>query len=99
MALQQRRKSDSHWPSYLVSGVKAALSFICLGVLGFIGSWGIGVNSTMATLKENILVLQEQERMTTGMVYPQLMDQIKQLRGDIKELRGDLKGKQNARGS
>ena len=84
-------------PAYIISGIKATFSFICLGVLGFIGSWGIGVSSTLATLKENVLVLQEQKRMINEMVYPQLMDQIKQLRGDIKELRGDLGRKQNAR--
>jgi len=87
MAPKRRTTDRSNWA---VSALKAAITIFATGVLGFIGSWGVGLGTSVAKLKEDVEVLKEKEAMTVNLIYPQLLEQTKQLREEIKELRRDV---------
>lgn len=89
----QRRKLDQKEAvnTWVITLAKGAVSLFFLGGLSFVGTWAVGMATTIAAVKEDVVSLKEKERMMNDMVYPQLLDQMKQLRGEIKELRGELK--------
>jgi len=100
MITPRRRNGETPkdaWESWIITLAKTAISLFFLRGLSFVGTWAVGMASTVAAVRDDVQMLKEKERMTTEMIYPQLMDQVKQLREDIKDLRGDLKGKKNAR--
>lgn len=88
-----RRKTDQKESlnSWLITLSKAAISLFFLGGLSFIGTWAIGMGATIASVREDVQSLKEKERLMNEMVYPQLMDQVKQLRGEMRDLSAELK--------
>jgi len=89
----QRRRSDPKegLNGWILSLAKAAISLFFLGGLSFIGTWVVGLATTVAAMKDDVQMLKEKDRMMSEMVWPEMMDQVKSLRGEIKELRGELK--------
>jgi hypothetical protein len=85
-----KRRKDDH-RGLVWSAAKATIAFIFFGALSFVGTWGVGLNSSIAKLKEDVEVLKEKEAMTINLVYPQLLEQTKQLREEIHEMRRDMK--------
>ncbi len=77
--------------SWTVSLAKAGILAIFLGTLSFIGTWAVGLGTTVAAVREDVQGLKEKERMMSEMVYPQLMEQTRELRREIRELRDELK--------
>jgi hypothetical protein len=76
---------------WILGLAKAAISLFFLGGLSFIGTWAVGMNSTVAGIRDDVQSLKEKEKMVTEMIYPSLIDQIKDLRGSIRELDAEIK--------
>lgn len=71
----------------ILGGAKALAAFLSFGVLSFIGTWGVGLNTTVAKLKEDVAIIHEKNEF----LAPWLTDQVKALREDMKDLRMDVK--------
>lgn len=93
MALRRRKTDLSSWPDWLVSGAKIAVGLLITGSMSFIGTWGVGVSSSIASLKENQIGMKEiqigaTERETFLSTW--LMDEVKNSRKDVKELSKEI---------
>lgn len=87
--IQKRQQDDfaTKWQAW----IKATASFIFLGILAFIGNWGVSLSSSMAKLNDEVLVLKEKEEMMQNMIYPELLKETRLLRDEIKELRREIR--------
>jgi len=77
--------------SWVLTLAKAAISLFFLGGLSFVGTWAVGTNATVAAVREDVQALEEKERLMSEMIYPQLMEQTRELKMEIRELRNELK--------
>ncbi len=93
MTPQRRRSADKEaLNGWVISLAKAAISLIFLGGLSFIGTFVVGMQSTIASVKEDVQALKEKEKMVTEMIYPNLLEQTRELKVEIRELRKELRG-------
>lgn len=85
---QKRRKEDEKLtPSWIVSAAKATVAFISFGILSFIGSWGIDVSKSVAQLKEQMALVQQQQTF----LGPWFSDSIKEIKEGLKDMRAEQK--------
>lgn len=86
--IQKRRKEDSpSTPSWLVSAAKATAAFVSFGVLSFVGSWGIDMSRSVAQLKEQMALVQQQQTF----LGPWFSDSIKEIKEGLKDMRAEQK--------
>jgi len=88
MGRKPNRQESNHWA---LSLMKAGILAIFLGGISFVGTWAVGLQSTVAAVRDDVQSLKEKERLMSEMVYPQLMEQTKELKMEIRELRNELK--------
>jgi hypothetical protein len=82
----KRRKEDDKRNSMIWSSAKATVAFIFFGILSFLGSWGINMNSSLAKLKEDVAIIHERQEF----LGPWLVDNVKEIRSELKALRTDV---------
>lgn len=84
--IQKRRKSDYNFNAHVPTMVKATLSFLIFGGLSFLGSWGIDVSKSLATMKEEVAIVKDQNHM----IGPWMMDEVKKIHEEIKDIRREV---------
>ena len=66
--------------------IKGTLAFVSLGIISFIGSWGIDISKSVAELKERSANVEEMKEFFQ--IY--FVDELKTIRSDMKEIRHDV---------
>lgn len=85
---QRRRKEDEPIPPHwLTSAAKATIAFVSFGALSFLGSWGIDTSKTLAQLKEQMAVVQQQQTF----LGPWFSDSIKEIKEGLRDMRAEQK--------
>lgn len=86
--IQRRRKDDSRsTPQWLVSAAKATIAFVSFGAISFVGSWGIDMSKSVAQLKEQMALVQQQQTF----LGPWFSESIKEIKEGLKDMRAEQK--------
>ena len=85
----KRREADKEDTTTAIirSGAMATAAFLVFGALSFLGTFGVGLNASVAKLREDVAVMQERQTF----IEPWFVDEIKKMHENIKDLRGDIK--------
>lgn len=84
--IDAKRRQTDH--SGMVWGVaKATAAFLFFGTLSFIGTWGVGLNTTVAKAKEDIEILKEKEQFLS--IW--LIDEVRRMHQEMKEVHQELR--------
>lgn len=91
MVTPKRRAQDQS--NIVLQAAKATAAFLFFGALSFVGTWSVGLNSSVAKLKEDVAVIHEKQEF----LGPWLYDEVKHMRQEVGELRKDVQSLRDGR--